>query len=380
MVGNEKVPMVDAGNGGPGDRGGSLRGVVTSGIQYPCLKGGGVVVGDKEGSPLDISALEDDGEGVDKVHILTKEELDDIGKVEGVKFDQGRATPLFLVGRVETGQGQSKFAMEIDGGSDRSLCPLSLAKQLGLTIKRFSKDKDITGVGGTKIFCTHYTILKLWFKTKGGKSVKMTLLAYLVDTNIPVLLGNDVLGKLGAVINYENSTMTLGKSEIALCNSRVDLKRIMNERTDYVYVRASSEYVLPGHGTQIVDVELTSEVGGTVALIGLETESRFPLSTVWEERGEEGLQMIVVNKDKLPLTIRMGETIGFVACQSESVCLARLNEILEVIGEGKDETTYHTRGMEDRSRDVRVKGEGIKVRARGLRAKRTIVICLIGGG
>ena len=277
--------------------GGTLRGVVTSGIQYPCLKKGGVVVGDKEGSPLDIRALEDDGEGVDKVHILTKEELDDIGRVEGVRFDQGRATPLFLVGRVETGQGQSKFAMEIDGGSDRSLCPLSLAKQLGLTIKRFSKDKDITGVGGTKIFCTHYTILKLWFKTKGGKSVKMTLLAYLVDTNIPVLLGNDVLGKLGAVINYENSTMTLGKSEIALCNSRVDLKRIMNERTDYVYVRASSEYVLPGHGTQIVDVELTSEVEGTVALIGLETESRFPLSTVWEERGEEGLQMIVVNKD-----------------------------------------------------------------------------------
>ena len=143
-------------------------------------------VGEKGESPLDMGELVDGNCENDRVHVLTKEELDEIGREEGVRFDQGRATPLFLVGRVETGQGQKKFAMELDGGSDRCLCPLSLAKQLGLEVKRFQKDKDIMGVGGTKIYCTHYTVLRLWFKTKGGKRVKMTLLAYLVDTDIPV--------------------------------------------------------------------------------------------------------------------------------------------------------------------------------------------------
>ena len=297
-------------------------------------------VGEKGESPLDMGELVDGNCENDRVHVLTKEELDEIGREERVKFDQGRATPLFLVGRVETGQGQKKFAMELDGGSDRCLCPLSLAKQLGLEVKRFQKDKDIMGVGGTKIYCTHYTVLRLWFKTKGGKRVKMTLLAYLLDTDIPVLLGNDALGKLGAVISYDTSTLLVGGNEIELCNSRVDLKRIMTERTDFVYVQARDECIIPGNGCQLVDVVLTENVEGTLALVGYEDEHRFPLSTVWEERGEEGLQMIVINKKKLPLTIKRGERIGFVACQNESVCLVRLNEVIEDIKEKGGEKAY----------------------------------------
>ena len=50
--------------------------------------------------------------------------------------------------------------------------------------------------------------------------------------------------------------------------------------------------------------------------------------------------MIVINKKKLPLTIKRGEMIGFVACQNESVCLVRLNEVIEDIKEKGGEKAY----------------------------------------
>ena len=112
----------------------------------------------------------------DRTNKLTVDEIKEIGADEGVQLDQGMARPLFLVSLVDTDFGKKKFVMECDSGSDRSIITKRECDRLGLRTKVFKERKDVTGVGGGKIYCSNYCILKMLIRTKAGKVIRITLL------------------------------------------------------------------------------------------------------------------------------------------------------------------------------------------------------------
>ena len=74
--------------------------------------------------------------------------------------------------------------MEIDTGSDRTLMFISLANRLGIEVKYFLKPKLIVGVGGKKIKCEKYGIVKMRVKmvSREARSQLQARGQYLIKT------------------------------------------------------------------------------------------------------------------------------------------------------------------------------------------------------
>ena len=149
---------------------------------------------------------------------MTNSELKEIGRKEGVRLDQGDSSPLFIFGECLSNTGKwgefrkdAEFYMEIDTGSDRTLMSITLANRLGIEIKYFVMPKVIIGVGGKRISCEKYGIVRMRVRTVKNQYVVIQFLTYIMDYEIPPLLGSDVMASLGCSISYKYKVLFIKK-------------------------------------------------------------------------------------------------------------------------------------------------------------------------
>merc|ERR1712074_109780 len=90
----------------------------------------------------------------------------------------------------------SPVSLEVDTGADRSILSRSEARRLKVKIRNFSCQKTITGVNGSKIDCRHFCILRLKINTIENQDITINILTYVIDSNVPNLLGSDALHHL----------------------------------------------------------------------------------------------------------------------------------------------------------------------------------------
>ena len=86
----------------------------------------------------------------------------------GVKVSQGVGQPLYLCGEVESSGKRHKIDFELDTGADRSIISRFEAERLGVKIREFNRSKPIIGVGGKRIQCRFFCIIRLELKDLNG--------------------------------------------------------------------------------------------------------------------------------------------------------------------------------------------------------------------
>ena len=185
-------------------------------------------------------------------------------------MDQTDARPLFLLGYCSNRGKSFRTSWEIDGGSDRSICNDMTARQLGVDRKKFHHSKAVVGVGGTKIHCDEYCILRIYFKGRGHEGLYLNLLCYIMKTpNLPNLLGSDTLASLGAKIDYENNTLEAEGVVIDLCIDKEEAARFSKiDNAREIYFHAANYTSIPGREAREVEVILTSDPPPNFVLCG----------------------------------------------------------------------------------------------------------------
>ena len=270
---------------------------------------------------------------------LTEEELNNIGRVAGVKFDQGRPKPLYLMGRYDNEEIDSKklIFLELDTGSDRTILAKGMAERIGLKLIKFKDPKIIVGVGNEKVECNTYAILPLMVRTVKGNEIKLTILCYIMD-NVPSLLGNDVLAKLECSISFEFNLLTYGGNTIELHTDRNKLEKKIalyegrEKKEIKFYLKNTCK--LGGGKAEVVAVKLSEEsfVDPTLVLVG----NRDDVCVVDMAYGEkvENYTTVLYNMSSKPITIKRGAELGFVLKDSEETNIYNINDFI-ILNVGK---------------------------------------------
>ena len=306
---------------------------------------------------------------------LTEGELKRIEKRENVRLDQGTSKPLFIFGRRyedKDRKGKKYLFLEIDTGSDRTLISTKLALRIGLKTEKFREPKVIMGVGGKKVKCERYGILKLELKTIKGSWVEIVMLCYVLD-GVPPLLGNDVMSKLKCSISFKFDLLTFDDNIIELhtdkskLNDMVEIweKKVPCEVNFYL----RDECRLGGGVAEVVNVTMT-EVDlpkSAHVLIGSRSDVCV-VDTSYEDKVKD-YKSVLYNMGNKPITIKKGAKLGFVLVNSENTGIYGAKELLD----WENSFKVKEEGTKDREEDKkgktvqRVEGEigGVEVQKKG---------------
>ena len=262
---------------------------------------------------------------------LTEEELNNIGKMEGVKFDQGNPKPLYLMGRYDQGGSNEKrlVFLELDTGSDRTILGRGLAERIGLKLMKFKNPKVIIGVGNRRVECDTYGVLNLMVRTIKGNEIGLTILCYIMD-NVPSLLGNDVLAKLGCSISFEFNLLTYGGNIIELHTDRSKLEKkialLEGREKKEIKFYLENTCKLSGGKAEVVNVKLSHEnfVDPVLALIG--NRDDVCVVDMAYDKKVDNYTTVLYNMSTKPITIKRGAELGFVLKDSEETNIYNLND------------------------------------------------------
>ena len=261
------------------------------------------------------------------VNKLTGDELLNIEVNEGIKLNQGEAKPMYIFGesvRNNTWGGKNnevKFYLEIDTGSDRTLVSEKLAKRLKVEVKYFVKPKAIVGVGGKRILCEKYCIINFKVKCVNGNYVILQILAYVMENDVPPLLGSDVMANLRCSISYKYGILSYNDVKINLISDKTELNRLMNisDKTEpeYVSFTLRDEVSLRAGAVELVGVELTSDIPDRPhVLIG--SRSDVCVVDLACKTKEQHYNAVVINFGKKPITLKRGAILGDVIMESDT--------------------------------------------------------------
>ena len=276
------------------------------------------------------------------VNKLSSAELAGIEIEEGVKLDQGNPLPLFIFGEClsysgEWGKFQSdaEFYFEIDTGSDRTLISNSLALRLGVEVKYFVEAKIIVGVGNRKIKCEKYGIIKMRVRTVKNTYVLLQFLAYIMDYEIPPLMGSDVMASLGCSISYRYKVMRYGEVTIGLETDKVKLDKLIADlgavrygSLGVVKFTLEEDCSLRAGAVERVRVKLTADIPeGVHVLLGGRTDVCV-VDLVCESK-EKDYSTVVINFGSNPITVKRGAEMGYVVMENEVTDIYSIKELLE---------------------------------------------------
>ena len=252
-------------------------------------------------------------------------------------LDQTDARPLFLLGYCSIKGRNYRTTWEVDGGSDRCIVNDLTVRRLGVDRKKFHQSKTVVGVGGTKIYCDEYCILRLYFKGRGHEGLYLNLLCYIMRTpNLPNLIGSDTLASLGAKIDYGDNTLRAEGVTIDLCTTKEEADRFStDDNAREIYFHAANYTSIPGREAREVEVVLTSDPPANFVLCGRNSGEREVMSVCYENIGG-GYKVGVFNKNYVPMSIKQGEELGFLLTNSDDTVIAYVTDILDDLEKEND--------------------------------------------
>ena len=222
--------------------------------------------------------------------------------------------------------------MEIDTGSDRTLMSISLANRLGIEVRYFVNPKLIVGVGGKKIKCEKYGIVKMRVRTINNDYVLLHFLTYIMDYDIPPLLGSDVMASLGCSISYKYKVLCYKKVTISLSGDKRELdERIGGKKSTSLGVvkfTLADSCCLRSGAVEAVRVKLTAEIPeGPHVLLG--ERSDVCVVDLACKVKEKNYETVLVNFGSCSVTLKRGAVLGSVVMESESTDIFSMDEVLK---------------------------------------------------
>ena len=262
----------------------------------------------------------------------------DIAAKRNVVLDQGEKTPLFLVGvfyLINSFDPLGAGVFEIDSGSDRVVVSKSVCDRLGLEVDVFEAPRTILGLNSEPIVCDCYTLFRFELQSQFGHAVSLNLMAYVIDTKAPCLLGSDVLNFNECVIDYKHSALLVKDKSVELLKSGVEAvercselnlnKFIVNEVGDPLgpFFCCKNYIVKPGQLVKVL-VEADQHLfyddrikpPFILFFIGHELEG-FKIIDIKVREIEEKYFCLVRNVSDTILHINAGQELGFV-CLSDT--------------------------------------------------------------
>ena len=195
---------------------------------------------------------------------LREVEIREIEDREGVKLSQRQGRPLFLRGNCMVRGQKRPIMFELDSGSDRCLIRKEEAGRLGVRLRRFGEPKNIVGVGGKLIRCEEYCILEMEIQAEEGEVIKVNVLCYIFESDVPNLLGNDLMGYMGVVIDYGEECLWVSGRRVRLCTDRKEAGRGVR----VINFVAMSDECLEAKDSRKINVRMSGVPEGVFAMMG----------------------------------------------------------------------------------------------------------------
>ena len=267
---------------------------------------------------------------------LREVEIRDIEAAEGVKLSQRQGRPLFMKGRCVVKGGRKPILFELDSGSDRCLIRLDEAKRLGVRIRGFKEPKNIVGVGGKLIKCEYFCILELDLETMNDGELKLNVLCYIFESNVPNLIGNDLMGYLGAVIDYREECVWLSGEKVKLWANKREAQEKCKRPVNFY---AMADECLGAKECKKINVKLDGEPEGVFALMGNLESEILVMDAVYAVK-QDRKQVIAINLSGEPRSMKAGECLGYVLEEGEGSEIISLDSLIA-------DPVYFTKGMND---------------------------------
>ena len=293
----------------------------------------------------------------------------------GVKVSQGVGQPLYLCGEVESSGKRHKIDFELDTGADRSIISRFEAERLGVKIREFNRSKPIIGVGGKRIQCRFFCIIRLELKDLNGEYLKFNILVYIFDGSLPNLFGNDIMLFMKAIISFKKKTIELNGRIFQVSNKKQVIQSIKNVKTGDLKVILPMEVCLPPKVVKQVKVSLSGDFGtGRLVLVGHGTGEWQFLDVAYGYKVKPGdFTMVVFNLTDKNVVLKRGLEVGYVLVENdwdEMICISELiNDPAYFTKDGVDDKV-----MSDEFKD---RGEGQKQgkgrdRRKGKKSRRSV--------
>ena len=238
---------------------------------------------------------------------LREVEIREIEDREGVKLSQRQGRPLFLRGNCMVRGQKRPIMFELDSGSDRCLIRKEEAGRLGVRLRRFGEPKNIVGVGGKLIRCEEYCILEMGIQAEEGEVIKVNVLCYIFESDVPNLLGNDLMGYMGVVIDYGEECLWVSGRRVRLCSDRKEAGRGVR----VINFVAMSDECLEAKDSRKINVRMSGVPEGVFAMMGDHEGEVVVMDTVFAV-AQDSYQVIVVNMAGEPRSIKEGEYLGYI--------------------------------------------------------------------
>ena len=254
---------------------------------------------------------------------LTNGDIADMERKYGVELKQRQGRPLFL--NCKAGKAKD-ILLEVDSGADRCIVTRGEVKRLGLRLRKFRRPQGMLGVGGDKMFCEDFCILSLTITDMKGKNFKIHVLCYVVDSNVPNLLGSDLLSHTGAVVDYRDETLTMEGRKMKLTPYRKGLGK--GNEGQSAHFCSKSEVSLPARVCRLVEVVVDGNVGdGNFALLGGELGDLVVMDAVWDGE-KERYEVAVMNMAETPRNIKANQNLGKVLMEGEGAEFISLDSLI----------------------------------------------------
>ena len=271
-----------------------------------------------------LSSIDMPDKCTDGSYKLTMGDILQLGRERELNLQQGEGKPLFVMTETKVKGKRVNIPFELDTGSDRSIISRREFEKLGIKCEKFKEDRGIRGISGGRIECKDFCILNLGIKSRAGKRIKLNILCYIIDENIPNLLGSDILGYMAAKIDYENHTLNMDGMIIDLKTDRGSIR----EGGEQIFFASKSRVKVPAFGHRMVSVALTSLPPDKFALLGFENGKRQVLDVYCERREDNSYKIAVVNMTSKTMSLKKGEKLGFLLAESDSTHIVRVEELL----------------------------------------------------